>query len=120
MPARLISADQVRERNGNGENEFWGVVDGYVVDATEFMDSHPGGLRKLLSTNAAATGATGAPFGFSFSRGRNAHFAATAKRFEAGVQRFLAQEEDFQGHLPPVDVNFPSYGKITLLGRLDE
>ena len=31
---------------------------GFVVDASEFVKAHPGGLRKLLSADTAAAGAT--------------------------------------------------------------
>ena len=116
---RPISAEEVK-RHGT-KTDFWAVVDGYVVDATEFCKSHPGGLRKLLSTDDAATGATGAAFGFSFSRGRNAHFPGTGARFRDGVKRYLAHREDRgirdEPYLPPADVAFPPYGKITILGR---
>ena len=37
---------------------FWAVIDGFVVDASEFVDKHPGGLRKLLSADSPAAGAT--------------------------------------------------------------
>jgi hypothetical protein len=36
--------------------------------------------------------ATGRPFGFSFSRGRNAHFPDTGKTFQEGVKRYLRGE----------------------------
>ena len=84
---------------------------GWVVDASEFLTNHPGGLRKLLSTDKAKTGATGKPFGFSFSRGRNAHFPDTGKRFREGVERYLKSKK-------PTDVLFPPHGKIVILGQL--
>ena len=89
---RLISADEIKQHNGRNGESFWAVVDGFVVDATEFVadGGHPGGLKKLLSTDAAGTGATGKPFGFSFSRGRNAHFPQTGQRFQEGAKRFLS------------------------------
>ena len=52
-------------------------------------------------------------------RGRNAHFPETGKRFQAGVKQFLSAASVNESWLPPVDVNFPSYGSITILGRLD-
>jgi hypothetical protein len=70
---RLISPEEVRRHSGP-DGQFWAVIDGFVVDASDFVDSHPGGLRKLLSANNAEAGATGDEFGFSFTRGRNAHF----------------------------------------------
>ena len=98
---------------------FHRVIDGFVVDCSEFVDTHPGGLRKLLSADDPATGATGRPFGFSFSRGRNAHFPDTGKRFREGAERYLrgggSSDTPF---LPPTDVAFPPYGKIVILGRL--
>ena len=106
---RLISPAEVQQHNGRG-SDFWAVVDSYVVDATEFLESHPGGLKKLLSTDVAATGATGKPFGFSFSRGRNAHFPETGKRFHDGVKRYLNGGS--------AEVFFPGHGKIVILGRL--
>ena len=114
---RLISPDEVSQHSGSDGTSFWGVVDGFVVDASEFVDTHPGGLKKLLSVDSAGAGANGKPFGFSFSRGRNAHFPDTGKRFHDGVKRFLSGQGDGQV-LPPAEVSFPPYGKLTILGRL--
>ena len=87
---RIISPEEIEQHNSaNGKKSFWAVIDGYVVDATAFLDTHPGGLKKLLSANSANIGATGHKFGFSFSKGRNAHFGHTARRFENGIQKFL-------------------------------
>ena len=107
---RSIAPDEVREHNGEAGSSFWAVVDGFVVDATAFVGSHPGGLKKLLSSDAAATGATGSEFGFSFSRGRNAHFPDTGRRFAAGVKRYLAGGG--------AEVELPPHGTLIILGRL--
>ena len=110
---RRILKEEVKEHNGkDGDRSFWAVIDGFVVDASEFVDSHPGGLKKLLAADSAATGATGQPFGFSFSRGRNAHFPDTGKRFKDGVKKYLSGEGDGS-------VAFPPYGKLVMLGRLE-
>ena len=114
---RLISADEVRQHNGKAGSSFWAVIDGFVVDASSFVDSHPGGLKKLLSADDASTGHTGKPFGFSFSRGRNAHFPQTGMQFQEGVKRYLSGKSD-DAELPPSGVTFSSYGTITILGRL--
>lgn len=106
-----ISPDEVRQHNGRDGASFWAVVDGFVVDASEFVDTHPGGLRKLLSADHAGTGATGKEFGFSFSRGRNAHFPQTGQRFHDGVKRFLKGGSS--------EVDFAPHGKIVILGRLE-
>ena len=116
---RLISPEELRQHNGRNGLAFWAVVDSFVVDATAFVDAHPGGLKKLLSTDSASTGATGKPFGFSFSRGRNAHFPETGKRFHDGVKRFMSSGSDGPV-LPPAEVEFPPHGKIVILGRLKE
>lgn len=117
---RSISPDELKLHSG-ADGSFWAVVDGFVVDASEFVDTHPGGLRKLLSTNSPAAGASGSSFGFSFSRGRNAHFPDTGKRFQRGVQKYLAGAvESVDVHLPPVDVPFQQFGKLIILGRLEE
>ena len=131
LEARLISPAEIKQHNRKGKGTFWAVVDGFVVDATEFLESHPGGLPKLRSANAAGVGATGEPFGFSFTRGRNSHFPDTGRRFQDGVARFLSggsvtgSAGSVTGsagagelHLPPVDVQFPSHGKIVIIGRL--
>lgn len=114
---RLISREEVLQHNAH-DGSFWAVVDGFVVDASGFVDSHPGGLKKLLSTNSAATGATGEPFGFSFSRGRNAHFPDTGKQFQAGIKRYLHGAGN-EPVLPPAEVTFAKHGKIVILGRLE-
>ena len=98
---RLISAEEVEKHNGR-DGELWAVIDSFVVDASEFLNSHPGGLKKLLSTDSTAAGATGRPFGFSFSRGKNAHFPATGKRFSDGVKRYLSGKTS-EPVLPPAE-----------------
>lgn len=115
---RIISAEEVKAHN-NSAGSFWGVVDSFVVDATEFVDAHPGGMRKLLSVDSPGAGATGQSFGFSFTRGRNAHFPETGKRFRDGVQRYLKGTAPDSATLPPSDVVFPPHGKIVILGRLE-
>ena len=116
---RLIAPEEVQQHNGQGGASFWAVIDGFVVEASEMLKTHPGGLRKLLSTDQPATGATSKAFGFSFSRGRNAHFPDTGKRFSAGVKKYLGGtptgDDPF---LPPVEVDFPPHGKIVVLGKL--
>ena len=82
-------------------------------DATAFVDTHPGGLRKLMSTDDAGIGAGPDAFSFSFSRGRNAHFPDTGRRFADGVQRYLRD-----GHA--TKIKFPPHGTLVILGRLDE
>jgi hypothetical protein len=113
---RIISPEEVKQHNGRG-GAFWAVIDGFVVDASEFVDTHPGGLRKLLSADSPEAGATGRPFSFSFSRGRNAHFPETGQRFRTGVEQYLSAGTD-QPFLPPAEVVFASYGKVVILGRL--
>ena len=107
---RLISPKEIEQHNGKN-GSFWAVIDGFVVDATDFVDSnsHPGGLRKLLATDAAESGATGKPRGFSFTRGRNAHFPQTGRAFRDGVKRFAA------GGSAVVD--FAPHGRVVILGR---
>ena len=114
---RLIAPDDVKQHSGKGVC-FWAVIDSFVVDCSELVDTHPGGLRKLLSADSPATGATGQPFGFSFSRGRNAHFPDTGKRFREGVKRYLSAGGGDTPFLPPTDVAFPPYGKVVILGKL--
>ena len=74
IPPRMISREELESHNGpgGGDGSFWCVIDGFVVDATEFVECHPGGLKKLLAADLPGSGATGKAFGFSFSRGRNA------------------------------------------------
>eukprot|EP00854_Cymbomonas_tetramitiformis_P011198 gene11198-13234_t len=114
---RPISADEVKQHSG-ADGPFWAVIDGFVVDATAFVKTHPGGLKKLLSTDTPQAGATGRDFGFSFSRGRNAHFPETGKRFHDGVQRYLSSKSDGP-FLSPAEVAFPPYGTMIILGRFE-
>jgi hypothetical protein len=117
---RPFSPQEVKQHNGQ-QDGFWAVIDGFVVDASEFIDKHPGGLKKLLSADDAAVGASGRPFGFSFSRGRNAHFPETGKRFRDGVQRYMsAAGTSNDAFLPPAHVSFPPLGQVVILGRLED
>ena len=84
-----------RDRATSLEREFWCVVDGFVVDATAFIDTHPGGEGASSCTDDAGIGAGPDRFSFSFSRGRNAHFPDTGRRFADGVQPYL------RGATPP-------------------
>eukprot|EP00756_Hemistasia_phaeocysticola_P008301 Hpha_TRINITY_DN14576_c0_g1::TRINITY_DN14576_c0_g1_i1::g.46723::m.46723 len=107
---------------------FLAVIDGYVVDATDFIDTHPGGVSKLLSVNSKAAGWTREKFGFSFSKGANSHFPQTAQTFREGVLRFEQGVEGaeteacgnagFAGD-GAVDIVYPSLGTLRLLGKLE-
>ena len=110
--------DRTSTRNNTGAGtSFWACIDGFVVDATDFIGKHPGGTKKLFQTNDPDIGPMkGVPFNFSFSRGRNAHFPGTARAFQEGVERFLS------GGSP--EIVFPSENKhardakLIVLGRL--
>ena len=118
---RAFSQEDLAQNDGQDGRRFWCVVDGFVCDATEFVGSHPGGLRKLLSANTPAAGATGQMFGFSFSRGPNAHFPRTGQRFAEGIERFLQgvpTRNASEPHLPSTEVAFPPYGSVEILGRV--
>jgi hypothetical protein len=149
---RPISPEDILENNngpaasppgggGRPSSSFWAVVDGWVIDATEFVDSHPGGLKKLMSTDAEEVGSTGMTHGFSFSRGKNAHFPDTGRRFGEGVVKYLRGDgatttatttmatvtatakitrgcDNQDEYLPPGKVSFPPHGSILILGRL--
>lgn len=117
---RPIPPAEVEAKDGKGGRAFWAVVDRFVVDATAFLDSHPGGLSKLLSADKARTGATGAAFGFSFARGHNAHFPETGRAFHEGVSRYLRGGRGEDGFLLPCEVGFGEHGTIVILGRLQQ
>eukprot|EP00948_MAST-09A_sp_MAST-9A-sp1_P002298 g2298.t1 len=115
---RVYTPQEVRDHEGKNGQAFYGVVDGFVVDATEFLDSHPGGLKKLMAVDNPKTGATGKAFGFSFTRGRNAHFGATGKAFRDGVQNYLNGALGSDGFLKDGLVTFQGYGNIKIVGKL--
>ena len=119
LQPRLFTPEEVKARDGKNGNEFWCVVDGLVTDASDFLDSHPGGLKKLLATDDPKIGATGDFFGFSFARGKNSHYAETAKTFADGVERFFGNQSNIhqEKHLPSETVVFES-GKLIILGKL--
>ena len=81
---------EVDANDGEGGRPFLAVIDGLVVDATDFVSKHPGGLKKILSANAAGSGATGRAFGFSLSSGRNAHFPETGRIFREAARAYEA------------------------------
>lgn len=114
---RPISSQEMKEHDGSKGGDFWAVVDGFVVDASEFIKKHPGGAKKLLSADDPDAGATGKSYGFSFSRGRNAHFPETGKNFHDGVQKYLRGKNN-SVFLPPAEVTFPPHGKLMILGKL--
>ena len=46
---RMILPEEVKQHSAkNGDKTFWAVIDNYVVDATAFLDTHPGGLKNYL------------------------------------------------------------------------
>lgn len=108
-----ISKEKVRQNDGLNGRSLWTVIDGYVVDATDFAKYHPGGLRKILATDEKQTGWTGEEFGFSLTQGQNAHFPKTGRIFEEGVRRFDMLQEN-------VEVNFGDDvgSTIIILGKL--
>ena len=42
-PAPTLTAAAVRQHDGEDGRELWAVIDGYVLDVTEFVSVHPGG-----------------------------------------------------------------------------
>lgn len=69
----LISADEIAANNSSDPSaSMYCVIDGYVVEAVEFLRGkvHPGGKKKVQQTNDAGIGATSKPFTFSFSKGK--------------------------------------------------
>ena len=114
---RFFLPEEVEQHNSkNGLSSFWAVIDGFVVDATDFISKHPGGRKKVLQTNDASTGDSGAPFDFSFSKGRNAHFPDTARIFRDGVETFLKDGSPVIEY--PGEYKNQKGGKLILLGRL--
>ncbi len=121
-PADVRGLNQHDMKKTSGDRRFFGVVDGFVCDCSDFvnnMKAHPGGIKKLLATNHARIGATGEDYGFSFTRGRNAHFPRTGKAFQDGVRKYLQGKANGEsGFLAPCEVVFEQYGKIVIVGKL--
>ena len=111
-------SDQVDSLSSSTSFSYWAVIDGFVVDSTDYINKHPGGKKKLLMTNDPTTGSTGKPYTFSFSKGRNAHFPETARIFRDAVQQFL-EDGNASGEVvfPRTYKNQPN-GKLIILGRL--
>lgn len=137
--AKQLKATNAAVSASDPEPPFLAVIDGYVVEANEFLKKsvHPGGVRKILSANEAQTGTTGTmEFDFSFSSGRNAHFPRTAKTFRDGVKRYLQgdgkekcnaesgsctdceSDKEEETFLPSCKVHFPGHGSIVIVGKL--
>lgn len=129
MPAvknhHIISRQDVLYNNGQDGRPFWAVIDNYVVDCTDFMHKHPGGMKKILSANDTNVGWTGKQFGFSLGRGKNSHFSKTHRAFLDGIglfHKFNIDEEHASTETITVDVVFSDHaalGKIVILGRLE-
>eukprot|EP00574_Skeletonema_japonicum_P012607 CAMPEP_0201736812 /NCGR_PEP_ID=MMETSP0593-20130828/40657_1 /ASSEMBLY_ACC=CAM_ASM_000672 /TAXON_ID=267983 /ORGANISM="Skeletonema japonicum, Strain CCMP2506" /LENGTH=250 /DNA_ID=CAMNT_0048230653 /DNA_START=71 /DNA_END=823 /DNA_ORIENTATION=+ len=108
-----LTREQVRMNDGLENRPMWSVIDGYVVDCTEFAKFHPGGLRKIRDTDEKQTGWTGEEFGFSLTRGSNAHFPKTGRVFEDGMKKFDKLQRQVE-----VDFGSSDGGAITILGKL--
>jgi hypothetical protein len=108
----VLTKEQVRKNDGLDGRPLWTVIDGYVTDCTEFAKFHPGGLRKILETDEKRTG-TGEEFGFSLSRGSNAHFPKTGRVFQEGIRRFDKLQSKVEVHFGK-----DGGGAITILGKL--
>ena len=119
---RIFSAAEINEHNAAENDSFWAVVDGFVVEASAFLKGrvHPGGARKLKTSNDAKAGHTGSQFGFSFSKGHNAHFPETGRRWREGVEEYLraaGKDDGNENLLPAMEVAFAPHGSITIIGR---
>lgn len=109
----VLTKEQVRMNDGLEGRPLWTVIDGYVVDCTEFAKFHPGGLRNIRETDEKQTGWTGEEFGFSLTRGSNAHFPKTGRVFEEGMRKFDKLQRQVE-----VDFGSSDGGAITILGKL--
>jgi hypothetical protein len=67
---QTVTAEEVAKHST--EDNLWVVVDSYVVDITDFVKDHPGGVSKILSLKKTSSSS------FSFS----SHFNFTSKTFK--------------------------------------
>ena len=44
----IITSAQVAKNNGKNGNPIWMTYGGYVYDVTHFVESHPGGVEKIM------------------------------------------------------------------------
>ena len=44
---RNLTLDDVSKHNQ--EDDYWAVINGYVVDLTEFLSHHPAGAKKIIN-----------------------------------------------------------------------
>ncbi|GMH82322.1 hypothetical protein TrVE_jg11846 [Triparma verrucosa] len=116
---RIFTPSDIEKYNKAYSEGFYAVIEGFVVDAMGMVNSHPGGLKKLMQTNLKGVGYTGKDFGFSFSKGRNAHFPGTGKRWKQKVKEFLTGEKGEDGKLKSLQCVFDGEGgSVIILGKL--
>eukprot|EP00928_Gymnodinium_smaydae_P074690 TRINITY_DN57715_c0_g1_i1.p1 TRINITY_DN57715_c0_g1~~TRINITY_DN57715_c0_g1_i1.p1 ORF type:complete len:137 (+),score=23.43 TRINITY_DN57715_c0_g1_i1:57-413(+) len=75
-----ISAAEVQQHRS--KDSFWVVADGHVVDVTDFIEQHPGGIEKIMSAGND----------FSF----RSHFGATYDAFQEACKLFRASGQPME------------------------
>ena len=48
LAPRTITREEVKQHS-SASGDFWAVIDGFVVDASDMVNTHPGGLRKMCA-----------------------------------------------------------------------
>lgn len=105
--ARMISPEECERHNDIRKEDFWVVVEGYVLDLSQFVKHHPAGARKIQQKRNE--------LGIDITRNFIDHFGHTVQTFRNAARTLEeATNNDsvtFQFQERP-DVN------VTILGRL--
>jgi hypothetical protein len=89
-----LSAHRTRE-------SLWVVADGFVIDITEFVSQHPGGLAKILSATQNTS--------FSFK----SHFGSTYQAFTEACQCFDGEPLPFSFENSRANGGLDNSGNVT-------
>ena len=74
-----ISRSQVQYNDGTHNRKLWVIVDGYILDVTQFADHHPAGAKKIIDRRAKS---------IDISSNFLDHFGHTVRAFRDACRRY--------------------------------
>ena len=86
------------------DGDFWVVINGYVVDISNFLDRHPAGAQKIRQKRKA--------LGVDISPNFLDHFSHTVKTFREACSTFDRAQEPVAFRFREVETEVVILGKV--------
>jgi cytochrome b involved in lipid metabolism len=103
MDNNIYTWEEVTNRNGTNEMEYWVIVDNYVLDLTSFLQHHPAGAQKIIQRRKKS---------IDISSNFIDHFGHTVRSFRQACH-------EYDRSMETVVLKFPeAKGEVLIIGKI--